>query len=309
MNEKVVEIAEGIKNMRIRGAGKIARAAAEALKHFALDFSGTKDKFLEEIEEVKEYLISTRPTAVSLKNAVYFVINRMKGESLEELRESVIKNADNFIKRSEEALELIGKYGAGRIPDGATILTHCNSSAALQCIIQAHREGKEIRVFNTETRPWFQGHITARTLAKEGIDVTMIVDSAVRYFMREIDIVVVGADTIASNGAVINKIGTSQIALAANEARVPFIVCAETYKFSPETVIGKLVKIEERDPREIANPEDFPGVKFRNPVFDATPPEYIDAIVTEIGVISPYLAYEIIREVMNLGVKSEENRY
>ena len=309
MNEKVVEIAEGIKNMRIRGAGKIARAAAEALKHFALNFSGTKDKFLEEIEEVKEYLISTRPTAVSLKNAVYFVINRMKGESLEELRESVIKNADNFIKRSEEALELIGKYGAGRIPDGATILTHCNSSAALQCIIQAHREGKEIRVFNTETRPWFQGHITARTLAKEGIDVTMIVDSAVRYFMREIDIVVVGADTIASNGAVINKIGTSQIALAANEARVPFIVCAETYKFSPETVIGKLVKIEERDPREIANPEDFPGVKFRNPVFDATPPEYIDAIVTEIGVISPYLAYEIIREVMNLGVKSEENRY
>jgi len=309
MNEKVVEIAEGIKNMRIRGAGKIARAAAEALKHFALDFSGTKDKFLEEIEEVKEYLISTRPTAVSLKNAVYFVINRIKGESLEELRESVIKNADNFIKRSEEALELIGKYGAGRIPDGATILTHCNSSAALQCIIQAHREGKEIRVFNTETRPWFQGHITARTLAKEGIDVTMIVDSAVRYFMREIDIVVVGADTIASNGAVINKIGTSQIALAANEARVPFIVCAETYKFSPETVIGKLVKIEERDPREIANPEDFPGVKFRNPVFDATPPEYIDAIVTEIGVISPYLAYEIIREVMNLGVKSEENRY
>jgi len=309
MNEKVVEIAEGIKNMRIRGAGKIARAAAEALKHFALDFSGTEDKFLEEIEEVKEYLISTRPTAVSLKNAVYFVINRMKGESLEELRESVIKNADNFIKRSEEALELIGKYGAGRIPDGATILTHCNSSAALQCIIQAHREGKEIRVFNTETRPWFQGHITARTLAKEGIDVTMIVDSAVRYFMREIDIVVVGADTIASNGAVINKIGTSQIALAANEARVPFIVCAETYKFSPETVIGKLVKIEERDPREIANPEDFPGVKFRNPVFDATPPEYIDAIVTEIGVISPYLAYEIIREVMNLGVKSEENRY
>jgi len=309
MNEKVVEIAEGIKNMRIRGAGKIARAAAEALKHFALDFSGTKDKFLEEIEEVKEYLISTRPTAVSLKNAVYFVINRMKGESLEELRESVIKNADNFIKRSEEALELIGKYGAGRIPDGATILTHCNSSVALQCIIQAHREGKEIRVFNTETRPWFQGHITARTLAKEGIDVTMIVDSAVRYFMREIDIVVVGADTIASNGAVINKIGTSQIALAANEARVPFIVCAETYKFSPETVIGKLVKIEERDPREIANPEDFPGVKFRNPVFDATPPEYIDAIVTEIGVISPYLAYEVIREVMNLGVKGEENRY
>ena len=309
MNEKIVEIAEGIKSMEIRGAGRIARAAALALKYFAEDFSGTEEDFLKEIERVKEYLISTRPTAVSLKNAVYFVINRMRGENLEELRKSVIRSAEEFIKRSKEALKIIGKYGSGRIPEEATILTHCNSSAALATIIQAHRDGKRIKVFNTETRPWFQGHITAKTLAKEGIDVTMIVDSAVRYFMREVDIVVVGADTIASNGAVINKIGTSQIALAAHEARVPFIVCAETYKFSPETVIGKLVKIEERDPREIADPKDFPGVKFRNPVFDATPPEYVDAIVTEIGVISPYLAYEIIKEVMNFGAEGKKNRY
>lgn len=309
MDEKIVEIAEGIKSMEIRGAGRIARAAALALKYFAEDFSGTEEDFLKEIERVKEYLISTRPTAVSLKNAVYFVINRMRGENLEELRKSVIRSAEEFIKRSKEAIKIIGKYGSGRIPEEATILTHCNSSAALATIIQAHRDGKRIKVFNTETRPWFQGHITAKTLAKEGIDVTMIVDSAVRYFMREVDIVVVGADTIASNGAVINKIGTSQIALAAHEARVPFIVCAETYKFSPETVIGKLVKIEERDPREIADPKDFPGVKFRNPVFDATPPEYVDAIVTEIGVISPYLAYEIIKEVMNFGAEGKKNRY
>ena len=307
MYARVKDIGNKIRDMEIRGAGRIARAAALALKYFAEDFQGDKDGFLKDLEDVKKYLLSTRPTAVSLRNAVYYVTNRVRGENIEALRESIIKNADEFIERSEKALETIGRYGAGRIPDGATILTHCNSSAALQCIIQAHRDGKDIRVFNTETRPWLQGHITARTLAKEGIDVTMIVDSAVRYFMRDIDIVVVGADTIASNGAVINKIGTSQIALVAHEARVPFIVCAETYKFSPETVIGKLVKIEERDPSEIANPEDFPGVKFRNPVFDATPPEYIDAIVTEIGVISPYLAYEIIKEVMNVGIESEKD--
>jgi len=307
MYARVEDIGNKIRDMEIRGAGRIARAAALALKYFAEDFQGDKDRFLKDLEDVKKYLLSTRPTAVSLRNAVYYVTNRVRGENIEALRESIIKNADEFIERSEKALETIGRYGAGRIPDGATILTHCNSSAALQCIIQAHRDGKDIRVFNTETRPWLQGHITARTLAKEGIDVTMIVDSAVRYFMRDIDIVVVGADTIASNGAVINKIGTSQIALVAHEARVPFIVCAETYKFSPETVIGKLVKIEEREPSEIANPEDFPGVKFRNPVFDATPPEYIDAIVTEIGVISPYLAYEIIKEVMNVGIESEKD--
>ncbi len=307
MNPKVRDIGEGIREMRIRGAGRIARAASEAFIHFAESFQGSEEEFVRGMEEVRDYLLSTRPTAVSLKNAVYYIFNRIKGSTVEEMRESVIKSAQEFIENSLRAVEIIGKYGAGRIPEGATILTHCNSSAAIQCILQAHREGKGIRVFNTETRPWMQGHITARTLAKEGVDVTMIVDSAVRYFMRDVDIVIVGADTIASNGAVINKIGTSQIALAAHEARVPFIVCAETYKFSPETVIGKLVKIEERDPREIANPEDFPGVKFRNPVFDATPPEYVDAIVTEKGVISPYLAYEIIKEVMNFGAEGKED--
>ncbi len=309
MNEKIKEIAEGIRSMEIRGAGRIARAGVTALIYFAEDFMGDRGEFLEELEKVKEYILSTRPTAVSLRNAVYYVINRIQGETLEEMRESIIANAKEFIENSRKAVELIGKYGAGRIPNGATVMTHCNSTAALRCIIEAHRQGKDIEVINTETRPWFQGHITARTLAKEGIPVTMIVDSAVRYFMREADIVVVGADTIASNGAVINKIGTSQMALAAHEARVPFIVCAETYKFSPETVIGKLVKIEERDPGEIADPREFPGVRLRNPVFDATPPEYVDAIVTEIGVISPYLAYEVIKEVMNLGVKGEENRH
>ncbi len=304
MHPKVAEIGEGIKSMKIRGAGKIARAAAEALKAYAEDFEGPKDEFLDGIKEVKEYILSTRPTAVSLRNAVYYVMNRMQGESVEELKESVIKNAEEFIQKSYEAVKKIGKFGAERIRDGSTILTHCNSSAALEVIIQAHRSGKDIKVFNTETRPWLQGHITSRKLAEEGIDVTMIVDSAVRYFMRDIDIVIVGADTIASNGAVINKIGTSQIALVAHEARVPFMVAAETYKFSPETVIGKLVDIEERDPREIANPDEFPGVKFRNPVFDATPPDYIDAIITERGLISPYLAYQIIKEVINFGVES-----
>jgi len=105
----------------------------------------------------------------------------------------------------------------------------------------------------------------------------------------------VGADTICSNGALINKIGTSQVALAAHEKRVPFMVCAETFKFSPRTIYGELVKIEERDVTEILKPGEVPGsVKIFNPVFDATPPDYIDSIVTEVGVIPPFAAYEII---------------
>jgi ribose 1,5-bisphosphate isomerase len=113
--------------------------------------------------------------------------------------------------------------------------------------------------------------------------------------MSKVDVVIVGADTVASNGAVINKIGTSQIALCAHEARVPVIVCAETYKFSHETMTGELVEIEERDVSEVVNPDEFPNVRIFNPVFDATPPDYIDVIVTEEGVISPHAAFEIIK--------------
>lgn len=296
MHPKVKEVGEKIRSMEIRGAGRIARAAAEAIKMCALDYQGDLYGFRECLKEAKNYLISTRPTAVSLKNAIYYILMRTDVRSLEEAKRSAARAADEFIRNSEMALERIGKYGAERIPDGSTVMTHCNSSAALSAILTAHDQGKKIEVIATETRPWRQGYITAKVLAKEGIPVTLIVDSAVRHFMKEVDVVAVGADTIASNGAVINKIGTSQMALAAHEARVPFLVMAETYKFSPETVIGKLVVIEERSPKEIVDPEELPGVRIRNPVFDATPPEYVDAIVTEKGVISPYLAYEIIKE-------------
>ncbi len=140
-----------------------------------------------------------------------------------------------------------------------------------------------------------------------GIDVTLIVDSAVRYFINDVDCVVVGADTITANGALINKIGTSQIALAAKEARVPFMVAAETYKFSPKTLFGELVVIEERDASEVA-PEELLklGVKVRNPAFDVTPRDYIDVIITEIGAIPPEMAYIVITERLGYAGISEE---
>ena len=184
-----------------------------------------------------------------------------------------------------------------------TVLTHCNSKAALGVIKAAHADGKDIRAYATESRPWRQGLLTIKDLSAAGVPTTLIIDSAVRWIMKEVDVVLVGADTICSNGALINKIGTSQVALAANEARVPFIVCAETYKFSPKTVYGEMVEIEERDASEVVDPRLIPPkVSVRNPVFDATPAEYIDSIVTEVGLISPYAAYEVI--VKELGQES-----
>lgn len=290
------ETAEKIKSMEIRGAGTIARAAAGALKHFAENYTGSDtDAFEKELTEKADVLLATRPTAITLWNSVQAVIRDVdKIDDINTLKETVTAKAAKFIEDSHKAVEIIGRIGAKRIEDGDVVLTTCNSKVALASIIHAFKEGKNIEVYATESRPWFQGHITVRALAKEKIPVNLIVDSSVRYYMKNIDKVLVGADTVTSNGVVINKIGTSQIALCAHEARVPFFVCAETYKFSPRSITGELVKIEERDLNEVANPDDFPGVNIRNPVFDATPPEYIDGIITEVGLIPPYAAYEII---------------
>ena len=302
---KVLEIAEAIRSMRIRGAGRIARAAAEALKIAALEYSGPLDEksFRKYMAHIADLIISTRPTAVSLPNAVYYVMYRLVTShgDINELREVVINTVDRFIQESIDAVRKIGEIGARRIKNNSVILTHCHSTAAVSVITTAYRMGKVVKVYSTETRPFFQGRITIRYLLEAGVPVVQIPDSAVRYVMHEVDHVVVGADTIASNGAIVNKIGTSQVALAAHEARVRVFVAAETYKFSPSTVIGELVPIEMRPPEEIVPIEwieSHPGIEVLNPAFDVTPPEYIDAIITEIGVIPPQAAILVLMDRM-----------
>lgn len=301
----LIEVASSIKSMEIRGAGLIARSAAEALKQQALDYRGDDlAELRRRLEDGRGQLIASRPTAISLWNAVQATMRGASSAgSADELRSLVTRNADSFVERSSKAVGIIGRIGSKRLRSGMTVLTHCNSKAALGVIKAAHADGKDIKVYATESRPWRQGLLTVRDLAAAGVPTTLIIDSAVRWIMKDIDVVLVGADTICSNGALINKIGTSQVALAADEARVPFIVCAETYKFSPKTVHGEMVEIEERDASEIIDPRLLPPqVMVRNPVFDATPAEYIDSIVTEIGLISPYAAYEVI--VKELGQES-----
>jgi len=296
------EILEGIRDMSIRGAAEIGRKASLALKLFAeREIEFDVDKYIEKIEEFKKKALATRPTAVTLWSGVTKTLKGINNaHNSESALEIIRKNSKEFIDGSHKAIDQIADMAARRVPKDAVILTHCNSSAAVAAIIKAHQQGNVKMVYATESRPKLQGRITIQQLSENGLPVTYIVDSAVRSHMRFVDIVIVGADTVASNGAVINKIGTSQIALIAHERRVPFLVCAETYKFSPQTFHGGLVTIEERDPSEVMDPKLFPKVKISNPVFDATPAEYVDAIVTEIGVIPPSAAYEIV--VSNFGI-------
>ncbi len=295
-----------IRDMEVRGAGRIARAAAEALKRKALEIrTSDPQAFYQELYRAGRRLKEARPTAVSLPNAVNYVLLEAyrgleKGLPIEELRHMVVKRAEEFIQRSLEAIKRIGEIGSKRIMQGDAILTHCNSEAAVKVILEAHRQGKGIKVFVTETRPRYQGRLTAAYLARHDVDVTLIPDSAARIYMRKIDRVIVGADAVAVNGAVVNKIGTSQLALIAKESRTRFFVTAETYKISPKTFLGDLIEIEERSPYEVA-PERWlkenPGVKVRNPAFDVTPPEYIDIIITEMGIYPPQGIITLIKEL------------
>lgn len=318
VDDTIGDVAEGISSMRIRGAGKIAKAASKAIARHADDWEGTEpDQLISELKRVANILISTRPTAVSLRNAILLTLmGAEKLKSVDRIKESVRESSEEFVSSAEQARERISDIGSKRIPKGSTVMTHCNSMAALTTIEKAFSEGRVEMVYSTESRPWRQGHLTTKWLLERNIPVTMIVDSAARHFMREMDAVLVGADTIASNGAVINKVGTSQIALFAHESRVPFMVCAETFKFSKETLFGSLVEIEDRGPSEIADPrdpEEFRGAVFKNPVFDVTPPEFVDAIITELGITSPYLATEVIREMFGLegpvGIGPRKDRF
>ncbi len=313
--KEVRKIREDIRTMIIRGAGRIARAGAKALAIAAEEYRGNNvEDFISYMKKVAEYVKSSRPTAVSLPNAISYVMTRLlraSPGSVEEAKQIVVSAAEEFIEYSKNAVKVIAELGAKRIENGDVIMTHCHSTAAVSVIVEAHNQGKVSKVYVKETRPKMQGLITAKALADAGLDVILIPDSSVRYFMKRVNKVVVGADTIAANGAVINKIGTSLVALAAKEARVRLYVAAETYKFSPQTVIGELVPIEVRDPREIVEDEWLranPRVKVYNPVFDVTPPEYIDAIITEKGIIPPQAAILILMEEYGLSISDVLSR-
>ena len=307
----LAKTAEQIRNMEIRGAGKIAREAAHALLEHAdsLPKAGLSE-FVFEMNKAADILLATRPTAVSLPNAVRIVLSGMSSASTEDEARILVKNqAEEFIASSNEAVKRIAEICAARIKDGMTVMTHCNSKAALAGIILAKEQGKNISVIATEVRPWNQGKLTIQTLNDHEIPTTYIVDSAVRTFMKEVDLVIVGADAVTVKGAVVNKIGTSQIALAAYEARKNVIVAAETYKFAPKTVLGQHIEIEERPASEVLADDvsaKLPFVTVRNPVFDVTPARYIDVIVTEAGAVPPEAAYTIMRDHLGFDPMQEK---
>jgi len=304
------DVAKAIKTMVIRGAPAIGVAAAMgiALGMKRSTATGTK-QFVTEFQRICDLMAATRPTAVNL----FWAIERMKrtfsdaaqrGLSVAELKARLEDEARAIHDEDVESCRTMGAHGASLVPDSARILTHCNAGAlatagygtALGVIRAAAEQGKRIAVLADETRPFLQGaRLTAWELVKDGIDTTVITDSMAGAMMRlqQVDLVVVGADRIAANGDVANKIGTYSVTVLAKEHGIPFYVAAPLSTIDLETPDGSRIPIEERNDREVTHvgasrltPE---GARIRNPAFDVTPAKYVSAIITERGIArAPY---------------------
>ncbi|SFR45231.1 ribose 1,5-bisphosphate isomerase [Halogeometricum limi] len=298
---EVRRTADAIGSMEVRGAATIADAAAAALRAQAEQSDATTAADLRaELRAAARTLDDTRPTAVSLPNALRYVLFDLDGETVEAVRDAAVRRATEFCERLEHAQTDLGRVGANRLRDGDTVMTHCHSTDVLACVEAAVAQGKSLSAVVKETRPRMQGHITARELAALGVDVTLVVDSAARRYLNDVDHVLVGADSIAADGSVINKIGTSGLAVNARDRGTPVVCAAQTIKLHPGTLTGHTVDIEMREESEVIDPETaatLGDVRVANPAFDVTPPRYVDAIVTERGQYPPESIVVLMREL------------
>ena len=302
--EDAAGVAQGIRDMVVRGAPAIGCAAAYgvALEARRIRARSPHD-FAIELNAAFELLAQSRPTAVNL----FWALSRMR-EAWESnaaslpssIAGSLLDAAHRILADDVAANRRMGEFGAALLADGATVLTHCNAGAlataghgtALGVIRSAVAAGKKISVFADETRPFLQGaRLTAWELMQDDIPVTLIADNAAGYLMSrgEINAVVVGADRVAANGDVANKVGTYQVAVLAQRHRIPFYVAAPISTVDPQIASGAAIPIEERAADEVRGHRNLSwapqSVKVRNPVFDVTPAELVSALVTERGVV------------------------
>src|SRR5436190_8218244 len=307
------EVADAIKKMVVRGAPAIGVSAAMGLALGASQSVGTSIADLEfDFKFMSRVMEATRPTAVNLFWAVErmrAVIAKAKSEKVrdvEEVKQRLVHEALAIFEEDIKANRALGRFGGELIPDGATVLTHCNAGAlatagdygtALGVVRGAIDAGKKVAVIADETRPFLQGaRLTAWELAKDNIPVTVITDNMAGHIMKQgkNDFVVVGADRVAANGDAANKIGTYMVAVLAKQHEIPFYVAAPISTIDLSTATGADIPIEERDAKEVSHVRDHQltpdRVNINNYAFDVTPHEFIAAIITDRGIArSPYI--------------------
>jgi methylthioribose-1-phosphate isomerase len=302
------EVAAAIRDMVVRGAPAIGVAAAMGIA-LGVKQSGAKEvsSLRTEFGQICRAMGETRPTAVNLFWAIRRLQQKFESvapQGVHQIRISLVEEAQQMLVEDIAANQAIGAHGATLMPSSGGVLTHCNAGALATCgygtalgvIRAAIASGKKLHVFADETRPFLQGsRLTAWELMKDGIPTTVIADNMAGAMMRQgrIDAVIVGADRIAGNGDVANKIGTYTLAVLAREHKIPFYVAAPWSTVDLNTATGESIPIEQRSPREVthhAGKQVAPdGVLVENPAFDVTPAGYIAAIITERGIARPPL--------------------
>jgi len=309
MHRDVKKTVQDIKSLKIQGARNAAKAALKALITAVKQSKAKKPASLyKELKKASEALETSRPTEPMMRNllgkAEKSALTQIKKiKSMARLKKALLRHYEGMVKKMDDDAKKLAEYGAKLIPNEALVLTYCHSSSVTRILIRAKKMRKKIKVVCFETRPRYQGRLTAAELARAGIDVTLAVDGAMNMFMKKADIVIVGADSVTSRGDLINKIGTSTLAHIARINDVSFYCAAELSKYSPMTIFGTREKIEERDIREVWE-RPPKGVKIRNPAFEATAAKYINGYVTELGVIPSQSFFAMATQ--KLGIKLYE---
>ncbi|MEJ2251705.1 MAG: S-methyl-5-thioribose-1-phosphate isomerase [Candidatus Lokiarchaeota archaeon] len=300
--EKLLKDAEKIKKLEIQGATNVALSAIQFLYEYARRISKectTMEDYFQNLEKVRKILIETRDTEPTMRNGINYIIKKLRKKidsiSPNEVIEYINKFKEEYKDLLKQARRKIAEIGARRIPDIGEerdnefiVMTHCHSSFVNDILLEAKRQGKNnFKVIATETQPRLQGRKTVKSLLDAGIEVIHVVDSAMRWSVShyEVDLILIGADSITSEGTVLNKIGSRLLALVAHEEHVPFYVASSLLKYNPETSFGILEKIEMRDPEEIW--KDPPKeLKIVNPAFETVSRRYIDGLISEAGIFA-----------------------
>ncbi len=303
--EELRKVADDIISLTIQGATNIAIEGVKAVAEYAQRLPSTmsEEEFMKKFADARHIVRETRPTEPAMQNGLTklrYDVEHHLGSGVGDLQEVLRKSSAEYVELLRSTKQKIINIGADLIQDGYTVMTHCHSSLSSQTIIKAFNDGKDIKAISTETRPRYQGRKTAMELVKAGIPTTQVVDSAMRWAMRKmnVDIIIIGMDAITSLGTVINKIGSRLLALAAKESDVPLFVSGSLLKFDSDTMLGKRTVIEQRAVEEITKdwPEYPAELRVLNPAFESVSREYIDGLICESGIFAPELVSKLVKE-------------
>ncbi len=302
----VQQTAADIRSLKIQGARRIAAAALGGLQAAAqASHARTPSAFYEDLLAAARLLESTRPTEPMMRNALEETLRfalassrTRPSSSLPALKAALMRHERRLLGEMEKSANSIAKFGAAEIPHNARILIHCHSTTLMRVLVAAQKAGKRPSVTCLETRPLYQGRLSARELSAAGVKTSLAVDSAAGSLMSQTDLVLVGADAITAEGDLINKVGTSTLAQLAHMHSVRFLCAAETWKYDPLTRLGRREPIEQRDWREVwgsglygqekgKNLKKPSKLSILNPAFDRTPARYVSAYITEEGLLPP----------------------